>query len=121
MKETKKRARTARILLSAAVLVALLAIPGLAQQWGGRLVVIPTAEITDLDPYMSLGWANRLAKETLFEPLVTLSYDGYLEGRMASSWTVSDDGTTVTFYLRRGVTFHNGESFTAEDAKYYLL
>ena len=37
------------------------------------------------------------------------------QGDLAESWTVSDDGTEWTFKLREGVTFHNGDRFTAED------
>ena len=32
--------------------------------------------ISNLDPYMSGGWANRQAKENLFEPLVALDSEG---------------------------------------------
>jgi peptide/nickel transport system substrate-binding protein len=34
---------------------------------------------------------------------------------LASSWEISDDGLTYTFALREGVTFHDGEPFSADD------
>jgi len=37
---------------------------------------------------------------------------------LAESWTVSKDGLTYEFVLRKGVKFHNGEPITAEDVKY---
>jgi peptide/nickel transport system substrate-binding protein len=37
---------------------------------------------------------------------------------LATSWTESDDKLTYTFYLRKNVTFSNGNDFTAEDVKY---
>ena len=37
---------------------------------------------------------------------------------LAESWTVSPDGTTYEFVLRRGVRFHNGDTVTAEDVKF---
>jgi peptide/nickel transport system substrate-binding protein len=37
---------------------------------------------------------------------------------LAESWTVSKDGLTYEFVLRKGVKFHNGEPVTAEDAKF---
>jgi peptide/nickel transport system substrate-binding protein len=37
---------------------------------------------------------------------------------LAESWTVSPDGLTYEFVLRRGVKFHNGEPVTAEDVKF---
>ena len=37
---------------------------------------------------------------------------------LAESWTVSPDQKVYEFKLREGVTFHNGETFTAEDVKF---
>lgn len=34
---------------------------------------------------------------------------------LAEAWDVSDNGLTYTFYLRDGVSFHDGESLTADD------
>jgi ABC-type transport system substrate-binding protein len=34
---------------------------------------------------------------------------------LAHSWEISPDGKTYTFFLRRGVQFHDGADFTAED------
>src|SRR5438552_10806536 len=39
---------------------------------------------------------------------------------LAASWTVSKDGTTYEFALRKGVRFHNGDPVTAEDVKFSL-
>src|SRR5690606_12922137 len=59
----------------------------------------------------------------LFEPLVHRIDDGEgnveIVGALAESWENRDDLTWV-FHLREGVTFHNGEPFTAEGAKFTL-
>ena len=39
---------------------------------------------------------------------------------LAESWSESPDGLTYEFKLRKGVTFHNGDPFTAEDVKFSL-
>ena len=39
---------------------------------------------------------------------------------LATSWTVADDGKTITFNLRRGVTWHDGKPFTAADVQFSL-
>jgi peptide/nickel transport system substrate-binding protein len=46
-----------------------------------------------------------------------LKYDGDLNliGELAESWEVSKDGLTITFKLRRGVKWHDGAPFTAQD------
>jgi peptide/nickel transport system substrate-binding protein len=37
---------------------------------------------------------------------------------LAESWSMTPDGLTYEFVLRKGVRFHNGEPVTAEDAKF---
>ena len=39
---------------------------------------------------------------------------------LAQSWWPSGDFTEWTFAIRRGITWHDGEPFTAEDAKFWL-
>jgi Bacterial extracellular solute-binding proteins, family 5 Middle len=56
-------------------------------------------------------------------------YDGLLEydtelkpqPSLAESWEVSPDGKTITFHLRHGVKFHDGEPLTAEDVKFSIM
>lgn len=43
-----------------------------------------------------------------------------IEGELAKSWDVSDDGLTYTFHLQDGVTWHDGEPFTANDVKFTI-
>jgi len=51
----------------------------------------------------------------IFDSLVWLNDEGDIVPSLAESWTVSPDGTEYTFKLRKGVTFHNGYPFTADD------
>jgi peptide/nickel transport system substrate-binding protein len=51
----------------------------------------------------------------------TASFDYFtLEGELAESWTVSEDGRAITFILRAGATFHDGRPVTAADVKWSL-
>jgi len=57
----------------------------------------------------------------LYETLVR--YDPFKDEYLpvlATSWTVSDDGLTYTFNLRKGVKFHCGHAMTASDVKYSI-
>lgn len=53
--------------------------------------------------------------ENYYESLLTVDQDLNLEGALAESWEVSDDGCTWTFHLRKGVKWHDGEDFNADD------
>ncbi len=49
----------------------------------------------------------------------SLSYDyTTVEPELAESWTVADDGLSVTFKLREDATFHDGTPVTAKDVKW---
>ena len=43
-----------------------------------------------------------------------------LEPELATAWRISQDGRTITFTLRPGVSYSDGTPFTAEDVKYTM-
>ena len=40
---------------------------------------------------------------------LVIDRDNKIQPALAESWEVSDDATTITFHLRSGTTFHNGD------------
>ena len=50
--------------------------------------------------------------------LTHIDADLVSRGDLAESWEVFSGGTEYVFKLRQGVTFHNGDSFTADDVLY---
>lgn len=57
----------------------------------------------------------------VYEGLVKIDQaDGRIVPALAESWTVSPDGLTYDFTLRKDVKFSNGEPFTADDVKFSI-
>jgi peptide/nickel transport system substrate-binding protein len=52
------------------------------------------------------------------EYLAFQTVDGSLEPRIAENWKPSNKGQSWTFYLRKGVKFHDGTEVTADDVVY---
>ncbi len=84
----------------------------------GELVVALSAESESMDPYFVYQSAGNSIMNAIFDTLLSVDSDGNI-GTMglAESFTVVDD-TTIQFDLRTGITFHNGEAFTADDVKF---
>jgi len=54
----------------------------------------------------------------LHDALVKPMPDGQLSPCLATAWHESEDGLRYDFTLREGVTFQNGDPFTAEDVQF---
>ncbi len=65
---------------------------------------------THSDIYMQVA-----AHGTVFDCLTEIDAQGNLIGELAESWEASPDAKVWTFNLRKGVTFHNGKPFGADD------
>ncbi|MBU0584648.1 MAG: ABC transporter substrate-binding protein [Alphaproteobacteria bacterium] len=107
--------------LAAMVASALLAFaaPAHAQTPPNVLVVGQIAEPKSLDPHAVTAVNDFRILMNVYDGLVRYK-DATLEVEpaLAESWTISDDGTTYTFKLRDGVTFHDGSAFNAEAVKF---
>ena len=49
------------------------------------------------------------------EYMVEYNVDGSLVGRLIESWSVNEAATEITMNVRKGVTWNNGDAFTADD------
>lgn len=94
---------------------------------GGRLKTgWKDTEAENLDPAFSGGSANLQLGANLYNGLLMVDQQLSLQGDLATDWSVSDDGTTLTFQLHEDATFHddwegiNGNQVTADDIKYSL-
>ena len=86
------------------------------------IVVVENREPGSLDPSQvggATGGGNFRILLHLFATLYELGQaDGAIDPYLAHSFSVSDDGTEWTFHMHEGLTCHDGEPLTAEDAAY---
>jgi peptide/nickel transport system substrate-binding protein len=54
----------------------------------------------------------------LYDTLIMIDGNGNIIPGLAEKWDISEDYKTFTFHLRKGVTFHDGAPFTANDVKF---
>ena len=67
-----------------------------------------------LDPDQSRTFVGRIVYAALCDKLVDITPDLEIIPQLATDWSWSDDGLTLTMDLREGVTFHDGTPFDAE-------
>jgi peptide/nickel transport system substrate-binding protein len=77
------------------------------------------ADPVSLDPHVQLSGGMLQYSHWVFDPLVRYAQDMSIEPRLATRWERIDD-LTMRFFLRKGVKFHSGNTFTAKDVKFTL-
>lgn len=82
----------------------------------GFLYIGNGAEPRELDPSLAVGAPEGKILDNIFEGLTSLDSET-LEVRpgMAESWTISEDGITYTFKIRKDAKWSDGKELTAED------
>ena len=83
---------------------------------GGQLVYARSGEPASLDPGELASNEDMVIDSQMYETLVNIVYEEgkvSFEPGLAEKWE-SPDGKVWTFYLRRGVKFHDGTDFDAE-------
>ena len=75
-----------------------------------------------LDPAQTTGIAAPFVfRYALHDALIKPLPGNLMTPCLAESWTESPDGLVYEFKLREGLTFHNGDPFTAEDVQFSFL
>ena len=77
------------------------------------------ADVTSLDPHFLNVAPNNNAAWHIFDALVHVDANARIVPGLAVSWRAVDP-TTWEFKLRKGVKFHDGSDFTAEDVIFSL-
>lgn len=77
------------------------------------------SEAVTLDPQGGWDGASLILLRQLYNGLVKLNDKLEVVGDLAESWNFTSD-TSVTFNLKKGVKFHNGEEMKASDVVYSI-
>ncbi|WP_161973215.1 ABC transporter substrate-binding protein [Halostella litorea] len=87
---------------------------------GEEFVYLTTQQPSSIDPARSLDELEAIYNSNVYEPLVRYNteFPPSVTAGVAADWEVADDDVTYTFDLHEDLTFHNGDSLTAEDVVY---
>ena len=79
-------------------------------------------DIITLDPAEIFEFSGAEYGAQVYDRLITYPVDDVedIQGHVAESWEVSEDGKTYVFKIRDGITFHSGNPLTAEDVAFSL-
>jgi peptide/nickel transport system substrate-binding protein len=102
-----------KILLAALLAGSALASPALAADL--RIGLQDDADV--LDPDQSRTFVGRIVYTSLCDKLVDITPELKIIPQLATAWSWSDDGKTLTMDLREDVVFHDGTPFDAEAVK----
>src|SRR2546426_2821292 len=88
---------------------------------GGALKTLWWQGATLLNPHFAVGTKDQDGSRIFYEPLASWDPDGNLVANLAAeipsvqNGGVAKDGKSVTWKLKKGVQWHDGKPFTADD------
>ena len=126
--------RSARVLPLIAMLAILVAACAGGQPTGGGAAspstakAVPGGAVTfaleddpiDFDPLRSRAFIDRNVHYQIYDSIVRIDSSGKIVPWLAEKWEVAPDGKTITFTLRKDVTYHDGSVFDAESVKWNI-
>jgi peptide/nickel transport system substrate-binding protein len=74
-----------------------------------------TADAKRLIPLLATDSASGDISGWLYNGLTKYDRNIHVTGDLAESWDISPDGLQITFHLKKGVLWHDGVEFTADD------
>jgi peptide/nickel transport system substrate-binding protein len=89
-----------------------------APVYGDIMVEGSIGDASNLIALLSSDSTSHGISALIFNGLIKYDKDVNVVGDLAESWEISKDGLVITFRLRRGVRWHDGHPFTAEDVLY---
>jgi len=91
-----------------------------AKVYGGTVIYAAGADPDRLDPANAESNPAEAMNRMMYENLVKFDEKLKIVPGLAEKWEQSKDGLTWTFFLRKGVKFHDGTSFNAGAVKVFI-
>src|SRR5271167_4109415 len=105
--------------ISIAIATALAAFPALAAPKDSVTIGMTLEPTPGLDPTSGAAAAiGEIVHYNIFEGLTKINEDFSITPLLADKWSFSPDLKTLTFNLKRGVKFQDGEPFSSKDVKF---
>ena len=88
---------------------------------GGTLLEGVVGTVRFVNPLLALSGPDKDLSALVYSGLTRATPEGHVIPDLANQYDISEDGTTYTFALREGLTFHDGTSITADDVVFTIL
>ncbi|MBQ1215223.1 MAG: hypothetical protein IIX88_02705, partial [Firmicutes bacterium] len=79
---------------------------------------VPIERVRTWNPLLSSDEDVYFVEKLIYEGLFRLDETLNAEAVLADSWSFNETGTVMTIQLKQGVTWHDGQEFTADDVKF---
>jgi len=113
------RVRILALVVGIVLVTGTLITPARSGPAGGGSIAFPIVGDPTFNPWHPRHFVESIfVTRVLFNGLTKWGKESRWVGDLAESWEVSADGLTWTFKLRRGVKWHDGRDFTADDVKF---
>lgn len=86
--------------------------------YGDTIIVGSSGEASNLIPMLSSDSASHEVSGLIFNGLVKYDKDLVITGDLAENWEISPDGLIIIFHLRKGIRWHDGVEFNADDVMF---
>jgi len=86
--------------------------------YGDIIVEGSIGDASNLIPLLSSDSTSHGIASLVYNGLVKYDKDVNIVGDLAESWKISRGGLVITFHLRKGVKWHDGQPFTARDVMF---
>ncbi|MCL2761027.1 MAG: ABC transporter substrate-binding protein [Desulfuromonadales bacterium] len=86
--------------------------------YGDSLIEGTIGEPSTLIPILASDSASHSVAALIYNGLVKYDKDLNIVGDLSENWDISPDGLTITFHLKKGVKWHDGQEFTSRDVMY---